>query len=103
MTQWILHDWGDEDCVKILRKCKEAIVESKINGKKVIIVEMVVDEEKQAHATETHLFMDMLMMANHPGKERTKKEWAKLFAAAGFKNYKITPTLGVRSIIEVFL
>ncbi|XP_047947090.1 8-hydroxyquercetin 8-O-methyltransferase-like [Salvia hispanica] len=96
--KWILHDWGDEDCVKILRKCKEAIVESKFNGKKVIIVDMVVDE-----ATETHLFMDMLMMANNPGKERTEKEWAKLFDAACFKNYKITPTLGVRSIIEVFL
>ncbi|KAL1561680.1 Xanthohumol 4-O-methyltransferase [Salvia divinorum] len=102
--KWILHDWGDEDCVKILRNCKEAIANSKINGKKVIIVDMVVDEEKQAHeATETHLFMDLLMMAYCPGKERSEKEWAKLFAAAGFKKYEITPTLGVRSIIEVFL
>ncbi|XP_047945203.1 8-hydroxyquercetin 8-O-methyltransferase-like [Salvia hispanica] len=95
--KWILHDWGYEDCVKILRKCKEAIAESKFNGKKVIIVDMVVDEEKQAH-----LFMDLLMMAMCPGKERSEKELGKLFAAAGFKNYKITPALGVRSIIEVF-
>ncbi|XP_047952034.1 8-hydroxyquercetin 8-O-methyltransferase-like [Salvia hispanica] len=101
--KWIIHDWGDEDCIKLLRKCKEAIVHSKINGKKVIIVDMVVDEEKQAHeATETQLFMDVVMMANFTGKERTEKEWANLFSAAGFKNYKITPTLGVRSIIEVF-
>ncbi|XP_042059993.1 8-hydroxyquercetin 8-O-methyltransferase-like isoform X2 [Salvia splendens] len=84
--KWTLHDWGDENCVKILRKCKEAIVESKINGKKVIIVDIVVDEEKQPQeATETHLFMDLLMLAHCPGKERSEKEWAKLFAAAGFK------------------
>ncbi|KAK1325042.1 Tabersonine 16-O-methyltransferase [Acorus calamus] len=25
MLKWILHDWGDEDCVKILKRCKEAI------------------------------------------------------------------------------
>ncbi|KAL1561669.1 Flavonoid 8-O-methyltransferase 1 [Salvia divinorum] len=101
--KWIMHNWRDEDCIKILRKCKEAIADSKINGKKVIIVDMVVDEEKQAHeVTETQLLMDVLMMAHYPGKERTEKEWAKLFAAAAFKNYKITPTLGVNSIIEVF-
>ena len=97
-----MHDWSDEDCTKILRKCREAIINSKINGKKVIIVDIVVDEEKHGHeATESHLAIDMFMMASFPGKERTEKEWAKLFAAAGFKNYKIT-ALGLRSIIEVF-
>ncbi|XP_042059994.1 8-hydroxyquercetin 8-O-methyltransferase-like [Salvia splendens] len=101
--KWIINAWKDEDCIKILGKCKEAIAESKINGKKVIIVDMVVDEEKQPQeVTETHLLMDVLMLAHYPGKERTEREWAKLFATAGFKNYKITPTLGVRSIIEVF-
>ncbi|KAL1561673.1 trans-resveratrol di-O-methyltransferase [Salvia divinorum] len=101
--KWIIHDWGDEDCIKILRKCKEAIVDSKSNGKKVIIVDIVVNEEKQAHEeTETQLLIDVLMMAHYPGKERTEKESAKLFAAAAFKNYKITPTLGAWTIIEVF-
>nr|QCF60517.1 O-methyltransferase [Salvia dorisiana] len=93
--KWIMHDWKDEDCIKILGKCKEAIAHN--GNKKVIIVDMVVDEEKQ-----THLLMDVLMMTHYPGKERTETEWAKLFTAAGFNNYKITHTLGVRSIIEVF-
>ncbi|KAL1561671.1 trans-resveratrol di-O-methyltransferase [Salvia divinorum] len=101
--KWIMHECGDEDCIKILRKCKEAIADSKSNGKKVIIVDMVVDEEKQAcEETETQLLVDVLIMAHYPGKERTEKEWAKLFAAAAFNNYKITPTLGVKSIIELF-
>ena len=40
--QWILHDWSDENCVKILAKCKESIP-SKEEGGKVIIIDMVVD------------------------------------------------------------
>ncbi|XP_047945690.1 8-hydroxyquercetin 8-O-methyltransferase-like [Salvia hispanica] len=99
----IMHDWGDEDCTKILGKCKEAITHSKINGGKVIIVDMVVDGEKQAHeATKSYLVFDIFIMANFAGKERTEKEWAELFAAVGFKNYKITHTLGLISLIEVF-
>ncbi|KAI3465784.1 hypothetical protein Pfo_022447 [Paulownia fortunei] len=76
---WIFHDWTDEESVKLLEKCKDAIIPSK-NGGKVIIVKMIVDDEKEDHeATETQLFFDMLMMVDATGKERTEKEWAKLF------------------------
>ncbi|KAL1567322.1 Flavonoid 8-O-methyltransferase 1 [Salvia divinorum] len=103
ILKWILHDWSDEDCIKILKNCKEAIVASKENGGKVIIVDMVVDFEKQEEkAVETQLFFDVLMMVGLTGKERTEKEWAKLFHDSGFQNYKITPILGLRSVIELF-
>ncbi|GLJ07297.1 hypothetical protein SUGI_0063830 [Cryptomeria japonica] len=26
--KWVLHDWGDEDCVKILKQCRKAIPET---------------------------------------------------------------------------
>lgn len=95
-----MHDWSDEDCVKILRKCKEAIPP---NGGKLIILDIIVDGEKNEHkATETQLCFDMLMMTLLTGKERSEKEWATLFSDAGFKNYKINPILGLRSVIEVF-
>ncbi|XP_057796261.1 8-hydroxyquercetin 8-O-methyltransferase-like [Salvia miltiorrhiza] len=98
--KWILHDWNDEECVGILKKCKEAIAPSK---GKVIIVDMIVGDEREEHeATETKLLIDALMMAVVTGKERTEKEWAKLFVAAGFQKYNITPVLGLRSVIEVF-
>ncbi|EYU30782.1 hypothetical protein ABFS82_08G207100 [Erythranthe guttata] len=102
--KWIFHDWTDEECIKILEKCKEAITsgDNKTDGK-VIIVEIVVDDQKENQkATETQLLFDMLMMIEVTGKERTEKEWANLFFSAGFSNYKITPVLGLRSIIEVF-
>jgi hypothetical protein len=36
------------------------------------------------------------------GVERDEQEWKKIIFEAGFTNYKITPVLGVRSIIEVY-
>ena len=103
MKQWILHDWNDEESVKILRKCKEAISKSNKKGK-VIIIDMKVENEKDEddESYETQLFFDMLMMALVTGRERNEKEWAKLFQDAGFSDYKITPILGLRSLIEVY-
>ncbi|PIN26257.1 hypothetical protein CDL12_01002 [Handroanthus impetiginosus] len=97
--EWIPHDWSDEECVKLLEKCKESIIPSKGKGGKVIIAEMVVADNKEDHkATKTQLFFDMLMMVDHNGKERTEKEWAKLFSTTGFTNYKITTSLGLRYV-----
>ncbi|WCJ30882.1 O-methyltransferase family protein [Euphorbia peplus] len=101
LLKWILHDWNDEKCLKILEKCKKSIKDRK--GGKVIIIDMVRDHQKEDHkAMETQLFFDMLMMVLLNGKERDKKEWAKLFSDAGFTSYKITPILGLRSIIELY-
>ena len=84
----------------ILKKCKGAIPNK---GGKVIIIDMVVKSNKGDNKeVETQLFMDMLMMVVVAGKERNEKEWEKLFLAAGFTHYKITPALGLRSLIEVY-
>ncbi|KAG5617575.1 hypothetical protein H5410_017399 [Solanum commersonii] len=100
--QWILHDWSDEDCAKILKKCKEAIP-SKENGGKVIVIDTVIDNQKgDDKSFETQLFLDVVMMVHVSGKERNEQEWAKLFSDAGFSDYKISPILGLRSVIEVY-
>ena len=100
--QWILHDWNDEECVKILQKCKQAIP-SKEKGGKVIIIDMMMENQKgDNEGMETQLFFDMLMMILVTGRERNEKEWEKLFLDSGFSGYKITPILGLRSIIEVY-
>ncbi|KAL8482924.1 hypothetical protein ACS0TY_025823 [Phlomoides rotata] len=97
--KWIFHIWGKEENIKLLKKCKEAIIPSG----KVIIFEMVVDDQIKDHeATATQFFFDILMMTMTTGKEKTEKDWAELFFAAGFKSYKITPISGLRSLIEVF-
>lgn len=99
----VMHNWSDEDCVKILKRCREAIPTKDGKGGKVIILDMVIDNKKDEHdITETKLVSDILMMVLVGGRERNEKEWEKLFLEAGFSHYKITPIFGLRSLIEVF-
>ncbi|KAJ8761432.1 hypothetical protein K2173_001563 [Erythroxylum novogranatense] len=98
----ILHNWSDDECVKILKKCREA-VSIKGEGGKVIIIDLVIDEKNDEHElTETKLLFDLLMMVVVTGRERSEKEWKRLFMKAGFTRYKIRPLLGLRSLIEVY-
>ncbi|PIN06999.1 Hydroxyindole-O-methyltransferase [Handroanthus impetiginosus] len=101
MLMSVLHDWSDEMCIKILKKCKEAIP---ANTGKVIIYEVVIDEEgEEDEYTGARLQTDMVvMMATINGKERTGKEWTKLLNASGFSKYTIKRMKAVESIIEAF-
>jgi hypothetical protein len=96
-----LHDWGDEECIKLLKRCKEAIPPRDAGGK-VIIIDMVLgsgpSDEKHK---ETQVLFDLLMIALN-GVERDEQEWKKIFFEAGFKDYKIITLLGIRSIIELY-
>ncbi|XP_048337575.2 acetylserotonin O-methyltransferase [Ziziphus jujuba] len=99
---WVLHDWGDEECIQILKKCKEAIPKDK---GKVIIVEAVIEEEdeKKDKLSDVRLMLDMVMMAHtSTGKERTLKEWEYVLGQVGFSRRTIRPIDAVQSIIEAF-
>ncbi|KAG6752331.1 hypothetical protein POTOM_044555 [Populus tomentosa] len=88
--QWTLHDWSDEDCMKILKQCKHAIT-SKGQQKvgKVIIIDIVRGSQNGEESNETQLLWDLEMMVTVTGLERNEMEWAKLFFDAGFIRYKI--------------
>ncbi|XP_077227329.1 (RS)-norcoclaurine 6-O-methyltransferase-like [Tasmannia lanceolata] len=96
MMMKILHDWDDEDCVKILKRCKEAIPEK---GGKVIIVDIVMDIEEGHNITRTRYAFDVIMMISTGGKERTEKEWRKLVSSAGFSRCEITVINALQSVI----
>ncbi|TVU39857.1 hypothetical protein EJB05_13300, partial [Eragrostis curvula] len=101
VAPWILHDWGDTECIKILKNCKKAIP-PRDSGGKVIILDMVVGAgSANAKLKETQVLFDLLIMTIN-GTERDEKEWKKIIFEAGFSDYKIIPVLGVRSIIEVY-
>ncbi|XP_059276640.1 acetylserotonin O-methyltransferase-like [Lycium ferocissimum] len=101
---WVLHDWGDEECIQILTKCREAI--PKDNGK-VIILEAVIGEKEEIKGNEklkdVALMLDMVMMAHTSnGKERTAKEWAYVLSEAGFKRHTISHINAVQSVIQAY-
>ncbi|KAE8769213.1 O-methyltransferase ZRP4 [Hordeum vulgare] len=96
--KYVLHDWNDEDCVKILTQCKKAITKP---GGKVIIVDMVVGSPSTS-MFEGQVLFDMLMMVMTPGKEREEHEWGKIFMDAGFNHYKTRPIMGCMAITELY-
>ncbi|KAK6117681.1 hypothetical protein DH2020_048578 [Rehmannia glutinosa] len=58
---WVLHDWSDDECIDILRKCREAI--PKDMGK-VMIAEAVIKEGEEDKYNDVRLALDMVMLAH---------------------------------------
>ncbi|CAI0387071.1 unnamed protein product [Linum tenue] len=107
LLKWVLHNWDDDNCVKILKKCREAVLPSHgSNAKsgKVILIDMVVgnNQPKGGDFSQVQLCSDLLMMCLLNGKERTETELNNLLMAAGFSGYKIVRAIGPRSIIEAY-
>ncbi|RLM80525.1 O-methyltransferase ZRP4-like [Panicum miliaceum] len=102
LFEWALHDSDDDKCVKILKNCKKAIP-PRDKGGKVIIVDMVVGAAGQSNLknNEVQALFDLFVMFVN-GIERDEQDWKKIFCEAGFSDYKVTPVLGVGSIIEVY-
>ncbi|XP_059291250.1 trans-resveratrol di-O-methyltransferase-like [Lycium ferocissimum] len=100
----VMHNWSDEDCLKMLKRSREVIRDKEDGSKgKVLIIDIVLNRnEEEADITEVKLIFDVLMMVLLTGRERTEKEWEKLFLEAGFMSYKITLVFGIWSLIEVF-
>ncbi|TVU02067.1 hypothetical protein EJB05_52433, partial [Eragrostis curvula] len=103
LLKYVMHDWNDEDCVRILTQCKKAICSGggPSGGGKVIIIDTVVGSSAK-DMFEAQVSFDMLMMVLTTGKERDEREWGKIFVNAGFKHYKMKPVLGFLSIIELY-
>lgn len=101
--QWILHNWTDETCLKILRNCKEAL---KGKNGKLVIIDTVMDKENEENKemVEIQALADMYMTVILGRKERSLEEWSILFLETGFSIHKITPILilSIRSIIEIY-
>ncbi|CAI9094390.1 OLC1v1030116C1 [Oldenlandia corymbosa var. corymbosa] len=98
--KWILHNWDDENCVKILKNCGKALPEK--TGK-LIIVDLVLkpDDDDDIFGS-TGMAFDLQMLVNFQGLERTEVEWKNLLEKGGFPRYKITKIPDLFSIIEAF-
>ncbi|XP_004299536.1 PREDICTED: (R,S)-reticuline 7-O-methyltransferase-like [Fragaria vesca subsp. vesca] len=98
--KWIMHDWSDGDCIKILKNCRKAIPE---RSGKVIIVDAVLEPNGDGLFDDTGLVFDLLMITHSSGgKERSESEWKQMLEQAGFPRYNIINIPAVVSIIEAY-
>ncbi|CAI0376166.1 unnamed protein product [Linum tenue] len=103
LFKWVLIDWPDEPCLKVLKQCKKALTRNGGKGK-LMIADHVLGHEScnDESSMGTSLLFDLGDMVNLEGYVRTEKQWAKLFSDAGFTNYTITPVGGLRLLIQVY-
>lgn len=90
----IIHDWGDEECIRILRNCGRAMNQ----GGRVLIAEMVLPADNEPSPGKW-LDLTMLVMT-HGGRERTESEYRDLLARAGFKLTRVVQTAGAIGLVE---
>ncbi|KAL5831478.1 hypothetical protein ACOSQ4_016832 [Xanthoceras sorbifolium] len=98
--KWILHHYDDERCLKVLKKCYEAIP---INGK-VIVVDMLVPDTPEASLAGKSLFQYelFLMNVNTGGKEKKRKEFESMAKAAGFSHIQVPYSAYNYSVVEFY-
>jgi hypothetical protein len=93
LVKHILHDWSDDECVKILANVQRAMAP----GARVVVVEMLITD-KGPPSPAPLLDLNMLVMLT--GKERTADEFGALFGQAGLKLSNVTPTHSPVAVIE---
>jgi SAM-dependent methyltransferase len=89
----ILHDWDDDDALKILKNIRSAIAP----GGKLLLLESVLPERS---SSDIGLLIDLEMLVAVGGKERTHAEWANLLGRAGFRLNRAIHTATPVSIVE---
>jgi hypothetical protein len=90
----IIHDWDDEQSVKILTNCRVAMNE---NGKVLVVDNVIAPGNDPAWGK----LLDVAMLTyTGGGRERTTAEFAALFKQAGLKLTRVVTTKCPLSIVE---
>ena len=93
MMKWIIHDWNDEQSVRILSNIRKVMAP----GAKVILVEAVLEPPP---GNPMKNFFDLNMMVMTGGSERTEAEYGSLYDRAGLTVTRFVPTDSPFSIVE---
>jgi predicted nicotinamide N-methyase len=78
---WVLHDWSDEQAVRILETCTAATT----SRGRIIVIERPRDGSWEL------LESDLRMLVFFGGRERSRDEWLGLFAEAGLTAVREAP------------
>jgi hypothetical protein len=92
----IIHDWSEEQCLTILGHCRQVM---KPDGK-LLIVEMLLPGGDAPHPGK---ILDIVMLTQLSGQERTEAEYALLLDKAGFRLNRVVPTESPVSVVEAIL
>jgi O-methyltransferase domain len=76
----IVHDWGDESALRILRTVHASA------GERLVLLESVIQPGNEPSGAK---WLDLLMLVIAAGRERTELEWRALLEASGWEPTRI--------------
>jgi hypothetical protein len=89
----VLHDWEDDDALRILGRCRAAIP---AHGALLVVERDLGAPNENADAK----LSDLNMLVGAGGRERTRDEFAELLAQGGFALQSATPSAIGLSVLE---
>jgi hypothetical protein len=90
----VLHDWDDEDAVRVLRTCRAAMRPDSV----LLVVEAVLP--RRAVEDPAAVRMDLHMLVLLHGRERTAAEYSALLDEAGLRLTADVPTAAGVHVLE---
>ena len=89
----VIHDWDDERCLAILRRCHEALP----SGCPILVQEFLLNEDKTGPYLAVFQWINLIY--RNPGDQRTSEEIADLMMKAGFRNMETRPIDPEQSLV----
>lgn len=89
----VIHDWADGEATKILSAVRRVAP----RHARVLVVEALVSESPGPQLSKV---LDIIMLAVTGGRERTRAEYEKLLASAGFRLERVIQTASQYSLVE---
>ena len=93
LLRHIIHDWNDEQAVRILRNVRRAMAD---DGRLLLIESIILPGNEPDFGK----LLDLNMLVIPGGKERTRAEFEALYSAAGFRLSQTFDTASGVSVIE---
>jgi hypothetical protein len=94
MLTMVVHDWDDDRAERLLRRCYEAMAP----GSAVVLSELVIPA---GNAPFFGKLLDLDMLVNLGGRERTATQYEHLLARAGFAGARLVPVRAAGSALSL--
>ena len=95
----VLHNWSDEDCVRILRNCRAAMAPEA----RLLIVDQLLEPDPTVGRKTSYLVDTQMMAMFGSARERTQAEFGEILARSGLSQLRLIPTSSPVWIIEAGL
>jgi hypothetical protein len=89
----VIHDWNDEQAAAILRNCRDVMAP---RGR-VLVAETIVPPGNEPDSIK---LVDANMLVMTGGVERTRAQYADLFAASGLRLERVISTVQPISVLD---